>query len=194
MRNKYYILNVPPWGKVYYIVNLPGVNLLWGKVYSITPAIIQILAFQKSLPASHIINIGWKFTKKDSFLGHLFWVFPWHDAKGHVRWKSITFLFGNSNLLLGPIMLSGLKFKKYYQKSPNRLDCDTPRMEIMIGTTNFHQLRDIEILIVHDIQSSVFLSRFAKLEVKVIWTSSDVSCDIENGGQMKRLGKILVYH
>ena len=31
MRNKYYIVNVPPWGKVYYIVNLPGgVNLLWG--------------------------------------------------------------------------------------------------------------------------------------------------------------------
>jgi hypothetical protein len=24
MRNKYYIVNVPPWGKVYYIVNLPG--------------------------------------------------------------------------------------------------------------------------------------------------------------------------
>ena len=24
MRDKYYIVNVPPWGKVYYIVNLPG--------------------------------------------------------------------------------------------------------------------------------------------------------------------------
>ena len=24
MRNKYYIVNVPPWGKVYNIVNLPG--------------------------------------------------------------------------------------------------------------------------------------------------------------------------
>ena len=24
MRSKYYIVNVPPWGKVYYIVNLPG--------------------------------------------------------------------------------------------------------------------------------------------------------------------------
>ena len=23
--------------KVYYIVNIPGVNLLWGKVYSMTP-------------------------------------------------------------------------------------------------------------------------------------------------------------
>ena len=29
MRNKYYIVNVPPWGKVYYTVNLPGVNLLY---------------------------------------------------------------------------------------------------------------------------------------------------------------------
>ena len=41
MRNKYYIVNVPPWWKVYYIVNLPGGggggNLLWGKVYSMTP-------------------------------------------------------------------------------------------------------------------------------------------------------------
>ena len=42
MRNKYYIVNVPPWGKVYYIVYLPeggggGGNLLWGKVYSTTP-------------------------------------------------------------------------------------------------------------------------------------------------------------
>jgi hypothetical protein len=33
MRNKYYIVNVPPWEKIYYIVNLPGVNLLWGEVY-----------------------------------------------------------------------------------------------------------------------------------------------------------------
>ena len=24
MRNKYYKVNVPPWGKIYYIVNLPG--------------------------------------------------------------------------------------------------------------------------------------------------------------------------
>ena len=39
MRNKYYIVNVPPWGKVYNIVNLPGVNLLWGKVYCMTPAL-----------------------------------------------------------------------------------------------------------------------------------------------------------
>ena len=37
MRNKYYIVNVPPWEKIYYIVNLPGVNLLWGEVYSMTP-------------------------------------------------------------------------------------------------------------------------------------------------------------
>jgi hypothetical protein len=39
MRNKYYIVNVPPWRKVYYIVILPGVNLLWGKVYSMTPGL-----------------------------------------------------------------------------------------------------------------------------------------------------------
>jgi hypothetical protein len=40
MRKKYYIVNVPPWGKVYYIVILQGVNLLWGKVYSMTLVLI----------------------------------------------------------------------------------------------------------------------------------------------------------
>ena len=40
MQNKYYIVNVPPLGKVYYIVNLPGgVNLLWGKAYYMTPVL-----------------------------------------------------------------------------------------------------------------------------------------------------------
>ena len=38
MRNKYYRVNVAPWGNVYYIVNLRGVNLLCGKVYSMTLA------------------------------------------------------------------------------------------------------------------------------------------------------------
>jgi hypothetical protein len=34
MRNKYYIVNVPPWEKVYYIVNLPikGEHLLYSKI------------------------------------------------------------------------------------------------------------------------------------------------------------------
>ena len=50
MRNKYYIVNVPPWGKVYYIVNLPGggVNLLWGKVYCMTPALTMVLIIKGS--------------------------------------------------------------------------------------------------------------------------------------------------
>jgi hypothetical protein len=39
MRNK---LNVTPWGKVYYIVNIPGVYLVWGKVYSMTPDLGQM--------------------------------------------------------------------------------------------------------------------------------------------------------
>jgi hypothetical protein len=43
MRNKYYIVNVPSWGKVYYIVNPPGVNLPWGKVYSMTPVLALIV-------------------------------------------------------------------------------------------------------------------------------------------------------
>ena len=51
MRNKYYIVNVPSWGKVYYIVNLPGVNLLWGKVYSMTPGLSKMYV-AKPLPLS----------------------------------------------------------------------------------------------------------------------------------------------
>ena len=49
MQNKYHKVNLPPWGKVYYIVDLPGGgggNLLWGKVYSTTP-VFRYITSQK---------------------------------------------------------------------------------------------------------------------------------------------------